>query len=113
MTETFWEMDQFIGLQLNQDWVHDYEDPYDAAEAGILERPAEYLLPLHREISRFFQVMPDQAQRFDCFSLNGAFPDEDSFDSWLLAVRGRIEQELAGIRSAPLLAPPGFYDEPG
>ena len=106
-------MDQFIGIQLSQDWYDDYDDPYSAAEAWMLETRDERLATLFREIDEFFRGVPDSVARRDYFELNGAFPrNGEAFDKWLLAVRRRIELALAGVHTEPMHVPPGFYDEP-
>ncbi len=110
MADNFYELDQFVGLQLDQDWSDDFADPYAAAEEGISRRSDEQLRQIHGEITRFLNGVAAIEERLIYFDLNGAFPGRgNAFDVWLQAVRRRIEQALAGIHSEPLEAPPGYY----
>lgn len=102
MAETYFEMSQFIGLQLSQEWPDDYSDPYEAAEAGVQDLTDESLLTLDNEIERFHGNISEPLDRFRYFELNGAFEDPAAFDVWMLALRARVAQALSGSNSEPL-----------
>lgn len=99
------ELQQFIGLQIGEDWRDEYGDPWVAAEDWIQTTRDERLRSLRDNISLLFDDYPERLQRFHFMELYGAFPNEDAFDAWLLAVQTRIEQALAGIHTQPLVDP--------
>ncbi|MCW2601525.1 MAG: hypothetical protein JWM02_3354 [Frankiales bacterium] len=110
--ESFEEIDQLILCQLGEDWMHDFDGSYEAAEAWIMEIPDESRAALAREVDALFSCTVDAASRRKLFSTHYAFSDrDDSFDVWLRAVRRRATEALAGIHTDPLVDPSGGMPE--
>lgn len=106
MRNDLYELDQFVGLTLNEDWSDEYDDPYEAAEPWFTETSDDRLRELILEIDDFFRNVPGEKDRRAFFPTYGAFPETgDAFDRWLLAARRRAEQAVAGIHSDPLAVP--------
>jgi hypothetical protein len=104
--EPFYEVDQMIGCQLNQDWVLDFDDTYEAAEAWIMLCNDEERTALVGAIDLLFARTETTLQRKSLLSTDYAFGrDDDGFDVWLRAVRVRAVQALAGIHSEPMEPP--------
>lgn len=106
--EPYFELEQLLP---NQDWTYDYADVWELAEDRVSGLTDEQCARLLQDVDRMFSDHADSATRKACYYLNGAFADAaDDFDVWLLAVRRRAEQALAGIHSEPLQAPPDVRD---
>lgn len=105
--EDFYELDQLMSCQLGEDWTHDYDNEYEAAEAWIILCNDDDCTALIRDIDLLFALTDNRRSRLQVFS-SGELPDEisDLYDAFLRAIRVRAVQALAGIHSEPMVEPP-------
>ncbi len=101
----FHYLDQLIMAQLSEDWVHDFDDGWEAAEAFIVEADDEYLLNIKTNIATLRQAYPSPEARFDLYHLRGVFRNSAGFQMWLTDLDRRITQAIAGIHNEPMVDP--------
>jgi hypothetical protein len=104
--EPYFRLDQFIGYQLYQDWMFDFDGVYEAAEEWITSVTDPELRGLVDDIDLLFRSVPDATERRKMFRTHYAFDDNETFDVWLRAVRERAAEAVAGIHNHPLVDPP-------
>ena len=92
----FHYLDQLIMAQLSEDWLHDFDDGWEAAEAFIVEADDEYLLNIKTNIATLRQAYPSPEARFDLYHLRGVFRNSAGFQMWLTDLDRRITQAIAG-----------------
>jgi hypothetical protein len=106
--EPFYLLDQMVGCQLGEDWMNEFNNPYEAAEALISDSHVEYLAALVEEIDSLFACPETTVRRNDRLSTQYSFRGHDEeFDAWLRAVRVRAIQAVAGLPTEPLVDPTG------
>lgn len=103
--ERYYELDQFLGCYLGQDWGDEFDGPYEAAEFAMGELSDESLNGLVSDIDILFATVRDPGQRRRTVHSGYAFGATDDFDAWLRAVRERAAEAVAGIHSHPLTDP--------
>ena len=101
----YFNVDQAVS-HLDQDWMLDYEDVYEATEDWLFGHGDEPLRQLIAEIDFLFSIEPDTKARIRHFRWHAGFSDQDdSFDVWLRALQQRAKEALAGIHSNPMTDP--------
>ena len=89
-------------------WWEEYTDVYDAAEHFVVENDEEGLRGSAAEIDALLALPTEQDRRAAIrYPLRDIEDDEGAFDTLLLALRARIERQLAGDDSRPLVDPRG------
>jgi hypothetical protein len=102
----FYTVDQLVGAYLGEDWMHEFDGEYEAAETWVREASDSARTAFVREVDSLFALTAAPEERRTLFSTQYSFTrDNGRFDVWLRAVRVRAAQALAGIHSEPLVDP--------
>jgi hypothetical protein len=101
-------IDQLLGCYMGEDWLHFYNNEYEAAEDWFQESHESQHASLVREVDQLFLLTTSTEERLALLDSCYAFATKDDrLDVWLRAVRVRTAQALAGLPSEPLVDPTG------
>lgn len=106
-------LDQICSAYLTQDWTDEFASPYEAFEEHLVSCEDGDLHGLISEITSLMTELGSERERLDLLPKEGLWQRPEGYvDAWLLAVRRRAEQALAGDHSQPLTDPNGpAYDQ--
>ena len=89
-------------------WWEEYTDVYDAAEHFVIENEPDGLAGSLRELDELLALPTEQDRRQAIqYPLRDIEDDEGALDTFLHALRARVERQLAGDLSRPLVDPRG------
>lgn len=102
-TDPYYMLQQFVGITLNQDWMHDFDDEWAAAEDFITATRHDGLMQLSREFDKLFVEMDTAEARVEFLHPDGYFDTAEDADAWLRDARQRIDDLAAGLPGTPLV----------
>lgn len=96
---------RFLAVQFHEDWTHEHDDAWAAAEDFVVTWPAEEIVKVASSIDYLYSHFATAAGRFAAIPAARYVCSSADYDAWLLAVRARMGRAVAGDNSEPLTAP--------